>query len=258
MTMLLDWSITSLNEYQRRKDEQLKAEHREGSLRQSHKLLVPERPAVCPECKAEKSFWSKGYYFRWAVDAESEVVLPVPRYMCRFCHLVLSVLFAFLVPYRQFTTDTIGRGVRDYVEDEVSYRHEASLIAGDDDKRDEQRPNHSQLWRWVDDFSRKSAKRLSVVVQRACVAAGKEARLVEVSHSVLCLNALRAHSIEKAQQLITASKLLAMAGVLLEPRQNSVKALQAYFVFFVQSPSSILTGRGVRLITPQSSQHAIF
>jgi hypothetical protein len=257
MTILLDWSITSLNEYQRCKDEQLKAEHCEDGLRQSHKLLVPERPAVCPECKAEKSFWSKGYYFRRAVDAEFEVVLPVPRYMCRFCRLVLSVLFAFLVPYRQFTSETISTGVRDYVEDEVSYRQEASLIAGDDNNRDEQRPNHSQLWRWVDLFCKKSANRLSVVVQRACIIAGKEDHLGKVSNS-LCLNALKAHSIEKAQQLIAASKLLALAGILLEPRHNFVKAIQTYFVLFVQPASSILTGRGVRLITPQSSQHTIF
>ncbi len=257
MTMLLDWSITSLTEYQRRKDEQQKEEHREGSWKQNHKLLVPKRPVVCPECKAENSFWSKGYYFRWAIDAEFEVVLPVPRFMCRFCHLVLSVLFAFLVPYRQFTTETIGKAVQDYIEDDISYREEASLIAGDDDKRDEQRPNHSQLWRWVDLFGKESANWLSVVVQRACVTAGKENRLGEACIRS-CPNALKAHSIEKARQLIGASKLLALAGVLLEPRHNFVKALQTYFVFFVQPASSILTGRGIRLITPQSSQHAIF
>lgn len=252
MTILPDWSVSSLSEYQRRKEELNKGN---DGRSKKYQLLVPGRPEACPECGAENSFWSKGYYFRWAVDEEYEVLIPVPRYRCRFCCLTVSLLFGFLVPYRQFTADTIGRGVQDYIETSVSYREEAGTIAGDD--RDVQRPNHSQVARWVSLFCDKSADRLAVVLQRACVQVGKEDRLNNVGDSV-CQNALRAHTVKKALRLNCAKRVLALAGILLKPSLNLVKALHSYFASFVQPVSSILTGRGIRLFTPQSLQHVIF
>ena len=103
MAMILDPTVGTLSEYLRLKKKQLS--------KNKHRLLVPERPRMCPECGREECFWVKGYYFRWVVEADLEEVLPIPRYVCRYCRLVVSVLFSFLVPYRQFTKTQIGQGI---------------------------------------------------------------------------------------------------------------------------------------------------
>ena len=219
------------------------------------KLLVPERPAVCLGCGAAMSFWVHSYYFRWAVEGDVKVKIPVPRYMCWLCHLVVSVLWAFLVPYRLFTVQAMAAGVEGYVSTETTYRSLASELASGKD--DSHRPNHSQVWRWVDLFARKSAKTLGVVLQRACMRAGKESRLTGVSE-LKCPNSRKAHSLEKFKRLNDARRVLALADISLDCRSNLVQALQTYFGTFVQAPLSILTGRGIRLLTPQSSQPMIF
>ena len=110
MTMILDSTIQSATEYLKLKKQQ-QGTSNENGLKKKHTYLVPERPTMCPDCQAKNSFWVKAYYFRWFVEGDIEDVLPVPRYICRWCHLVVSILFAFLVPYRQFTKQIIAEGV---------------------------------------------------------------------------------------------------------------------------------------------------
>ncbi len=255
MTMILDSTIQSASEYI-----QLKQQHHESAvhgagLQNKNTLLVPDRPKACPDCQAEESFWVKGYYFRWFVEGDIEEMLPVPRYICRWCHLVVSVLFAFLVPYRQFTKKIIAEGVEKYLLTETTYREAAGLIAGNSDKI--QRPDHSQVWRWVNVFAGIAAWKLNLVLQRSCVNAGKRKQLAGV-HDAVCPNALKAQSLEKAWQLNSGTRLVALVKLFLELERDFVATLQTYFVIFVHPPLSILTGRGVRLITPQSSQPMIF
>jgi hypothetical protein len=162
---------------------------------------------------------------------------------------VISILFAFLVPFRQVTVQTLAKGVQEYLLREVSYRQVASEIGNSEDSI--QRPSHSQVWQWVQLFAARSLHNLETTIQRACVNAGKEKQLTPAN----CMNSIKAHSIRKVRQLNSASRLLALVWVLLESKQNLVQALLTYFTEFVQPPYSILTGRGITLARPQSSKH---
>lgn len=272
MAIIPDSTISSLREYLELKQEQQAEDRKEPALTKKHRYLVPERPRVCPNCSATESFWVKGYYFRWAVEAELEEAIPVPRYSCNCCCLVVSLLFVFLVPFRQFTGKTITGTIQNYLLEPATYRQVAGEAAGSDDRTqspshsaaeeeatgddDEmQRPNHSQVWRWVNLLVGRAAKDLNVRVQRACMAADKESCLDSV-HKSMCPNAEKAQSNRKSSSLHCGAKLLSLAEILLE-KPNMVEALWTYFVSFVQPVSSILTGRGVMLLTPQSSHHVI-
>jgi hypothetical protein len=254
MPIILDWTIRSLTDFLERKRQQQAADLQEPGCRKKDKYLVPERPKVCPACSAKESFWVKGYYFRWAVEGELEQPIPVPRYIC-CCGLVVTVLFAFLVPYRQCTAKAVAEAVQEYLLHPTTYRTVAGEIAGGGDAL--QRPNHSQVWRWVDLLSGRAAIDLNVSLQRACMTAGKEDSLGGVHQSV-CPNADRAQSTEKFDDLNCGARFLKLAEILLAPSENIVRALQAYFAAFVKPARSILTGRAIILFTPQSSQHLIW
>lgn len=242
MTMILDPTIRSLSEYLRLK------EQAENS-KQENCWLVPKRPETCPHCLEEQCFWIKAYYFRRVVEGELTELLRVPRYICKCCGLVLSVLFAFLVPYRQFSLQSLVRGVQDYILRKTSYRKVASSIGNNEDSI--QRPSHSQIWHWVQLFSTRSFENLEIVLQRACVTASKEKQMTPAD----CPNSVRAQSVTKIRKLNSARRLLALSRILLELKQNLVQALQTYFTEIVQPHFSILTGRGITLTPPQSSKH---
>jgi hypothetical protein len=254
MTSILDSSVQSLGEYVRLKREQ-QALEQQPDLKKKHKYLVPARPTECPACSAQDSFWVKAYFFRWAVEAELEEVLPVPRYICKWCGLVVSVLFAFLVPYRQMTAATVGKAVQEYLVERTSYRAVAGAVSGSSDKV--QRPNHSQVWRWVELFAGKAAAGLNARLQRACIQYGKESGVGAI-HETVCPNACMASTPEKTRKLNSGTRLVGLVRLLLERSENVVAELQACFAIRVQPACSILTGRGVSLFTPQSSHHLIW
>lgn len=246
MTMILDPTIQSASEYIRLK--------KERNTREANRYFVPDRPDACPDCHARNSFWVKGYYFRWFVDGDVEEIFPVPRYICRWCHLVVSVLFAFLVPYRQFTKNVVAEGVEQYLSSRTTYRQVAGQIAGDGDEM--QKPHHSQVWRWVGLLASRAAWRLNLALQRICVRLGKTAELLGL-HEIVCSNSCRTQVAGKGRQLNSGSRLLALTKIIFEIKIDFVATLQTYLIDFLHPPLSILTGRAVRLLTPQSLQHLI-
>lgn len=257
MAIIHDSGIASLSEYLALKDT-VAAGPGQGSpagvLVREGGFLVPERPKACRACGAAGSLWVKGYYTRKAVEGDRQEEILVPRYECSLCWVVISILFAFLVPYRQFTIQTLEQATQEYLMSNATYRSVAGELAGVVD--DTHRPNHSQVWRWVNDFALKSARFLMTVLQRACVDAGKELSLTGVSQHV-CPNSKKAHTAPKARALNCAVRVLAMAQHLLETSTELLQPLQAYFASFVQNPLSIFTGRGVRLLSPHNLHHAI-
>jgi hypothetical protein len=257
MVIIQDRSIPSLSEYRAVKEQVGRGAEQncpEGVILRKGGFPIPERPGMCGECGAMGSFWVKGYYRRKVVEGNFQEEVLVPRYMCRQCCRVISVLFAFLVPYRHFTVQSIAEGIQKYVISKTTYRSVAGELA--DTESDMHQPNHRQVWNWVKLFAGRAANVLGIVLQRACVTAGKEKQLTGVSEHA-CPNWRKAHTLEKAQELNRAARVLVMAEILLDWSGNLVQALQTYFATFVQKPLSILTGRRVRLLTPQSLQHVI-
>jgi hypothetical protein len=253
MTMILDQGISSLSEYVHAKQRMQKAEQSQALEKRKHRYLVPQRPERCPECQEAGCFWTKGYYFRWAVEKGLAEVIAVPRYICRCCKLVVSILFAFLVPCRQLTLQAMSEGIQDYLDKTTTYEETAAEIARDAEM---QRPASSQVYRWVRLFAVIAGNNLAVRLQRRCLAAGKGQQLNGLSQAE-CPNSCKAKSLNKIAALNRGKQVLGLARVFLQNESNVVCALQTYFSFFVKSPWSILTGRAIKLLTPQRLEHAM-
>src|SRR5271156_4431702 len=67
------------------------------------KDLEVERPSRCPRetCNRRDCFWRHTGYYRQVKEEDESVSVRIQRFMCRYCGLVISCLFSFLVPYRQ-------------------------------------------------------------------------------------------------------------------------------------------------------------
>lgn len=145
MTMIIDNTICSLTEYLQLKKQQMDKEWQDvrNGLKKGHQLLVAQRPRQCQECGKSDCFWVHSYWYRWAIDADLEEIVPVPRFECSFCTKVVSVLFAFLAPYRQFTVRVMAEAVEQYIFQKTDYRS----VAGDFGEN--YRPAHSQVWQWA-------------------------------------------------------------------------------------------------------------
>lgn len=219
---------------------------------ESNKLLVPKRPEVCPQCLSMSCFWVHSYYQRLATEGELEVDITVPRYICRYCHLLISVLFAFLVPHRQFTVLVIAKAVETYVTKPTSYRKSAGELCNE-----QFRPHASQIHLWVGTFATKSRRMLRSKLQYFCVESGKGEQEIGKADKLVCRNAKKARSPKKFDSLNNSAVVLGLAALFFDMSTNIVQALQTYFSQFVQRPLSILTGRGIRLLTPQRLGHAL-
>jgi hypothetical protein len=251
--MVIDDSIASLDEYIQLKKELLDGDYQPGGVkvRKRHRLLVPERPRQCVECLKSDCFWVHSYWYRWAIEGDRETVVPVPRFECCFCQKLVSVLYGFLVPYRQFTVRAVAGGVENYVMEETRYRKVAGELSGEN-----YRPAHSQVWQWAHLFVSKVQEFLGIKLQRACVELGKDEMQMMKAGARVCPNAENAGSPEKSGKLHFAARALGLAQLLLKQESDLIEALQTHFAADVQTPSSTLTGRGIRLLTPQSLKHA--
>ena len=69
-----------------------------------------ERPDSCPRrsCRRRHCFWKHTGYTRHAHDGGEPVLLRIQRFRCRYCHLVVSCLFSFLVSYRRYSAQIVA------------------------------------------------------------------------------------------------------------------------------------------------------
>src|SRR5580692_8293987 len=82
-------------------------------LKVKDQIDVP-RPASCPKCAATNTFWRHDHFERKAMEGELTGSVRIQRFLCRACGLAVSCLFAFLVPYRQFTAAIVAKAVEGY------------------------------------------------------------------------------------------------------------------------------------------------
>jgi len=144
----------------------------------------------------------------------------------------------------------MAEAIEKYITEEGSYRAVAGELCGAS-----YRPAHSQVWQWVELFVSRVQEFLGLDLQRACIELDKDEKHLLEAGSRVCRNAENA-SQEKATKLNFAASALAMAELLLSRKADLIRALQTRFVQNVHSPLSVLTGRGIRLLAPQSSKHA--
>jgi len=160
-----------------------------------------ERPGQCPDCGSENCFWKNGAYIRQVREGELHSPVKVPRFKCRFCRLVVSVLLGFLIPYRRYSSKTVSDAIGEYLQGFTSYRRAAREVSAD--RHELPQPSPSRLFEWVDDFARHGSGTIGMRIHRACLRARIESNLGKTAQ---CPNSDKAHSEGKSQQLdVTAT-----------------------------------------------------
>ncbi|WP_066189519.1 MULTISPECIES: DUF6431 domain-containing protein [Gracilibacillus] len=63
----------------------------------------------CPNCQAIAygNLHRHGYYWRYGINQEEELHIPICRFRCLVCQVTISILPSFLIPYFQHTLDTM-------------------------------------------------------------------------------------------------------------------------------------------------------
>jgi transposase-like protein len=82
-----------------------------GSLQQYEEAIADPnryRPDHCPQCEAGQPLVGHGFYSRTLVDAASDSVIRVRRYLCRSCRRTVSLLPEFALPYLRFSVSVIA------------------------------------------------------------------------------------------------------------------------------------------------------
>ncbi len=219
------------------------------------KLGAPDvsRPAVCPRCHEQGSFWRHDHFYRSAFEGVLEARIRIQRFLCHACGTAVSCLFAFLVPYRQATASLVSEAVTGYADTPTTYRQTAEEVSPLESTAPP-KPSHSQVFRWVQGVANK-AEHLLLQVQKELLLLGRGDE-VQSMVGVSCPNAHRAQSIRKAAALNSLAYLVQFANLLVG--EGSLSALQTDFLSQVESLQVIFSERVIRLANPQNMKHVIF
>lgn len=222
------------------------------SLRQYKRAGSPEleRPDQCPECGSESCFWKNGFYMRQAREGEIVATVKVPRFKCRVCQLVVSVLLGFLIPYRRYSSKTVADAIREYLQEFTTYRKAASEVSAD--RHELPQPSPSRVFEWVDDFTRHCWDTIGMRINRACLRERIESNLGKTAQ---CPNSGKAHSEGKSQQLDLAATIM-VESLLLVKSTQVLRRLRAYLLESVEGVYDIFCGHHSRLSLSQNSEHA--
>lgn len=211
------------------------------------------RPARCPGkgCGRTNCFWKHTGYGRKAREGELVETIYIQRFLCRYCGLVISCLFDFLVPYLIFTARVVAEAGRRYASDRrVSYRQLSEELGGIEEGRDGGvlRPSHNQIYLWVKHLALRSWGLLSPV-QRFAVRANLP--LTSERH-LSCPNRWKAFTVERRLALDEMFRLLVQSALCCG--RSGMSPGQWLHCFFLQSMpirQAIFTGREVKLLAQQ-------
>jgi hypothetical protein len=208
-----------------------------------------EPPSTCARCGRSSSFVGHGGYWRRVIEGQRVAQVKVPRFRCRDCTLVVSILFGFLLPYRRFSVRAVAAGLDGYATEEGSYRHRAyelsCLLPEQPEQTDELtadddvpvRPAGSQIFRWVNAVA-SAAERLLQQLQKELLLNGKPVEPLATE----CPNATRAHSAGKQVALNRLAVALSFGRRLVAAEVEVARRLHAYFLSAAESCPIFLMG----------------
>lgn len=222
-------------------------------LKVKDQIEVP-RPVQCPGCKESGTFWKHDFFERQAIEGEVRALVRIQRFLCRACGLAVSCLFAFLVPYRQFTAAMVAKACEVYACEETTYREEAEELSVLNSE-DPPEPSHAQVFRWVNCLAQKS-EQLLYQLQKEFVMRGDVEKL-EIAVLDNCPNACKAQSLEKAKVLNQACELVHCTRLAFAVN-NPLAELHAHFLKAVESLQAAFSGREPKLSNPQTMKQVIF
>jgi len=84
----------------------------------------------CPGCGcvSQGNLHRHGYYWRYGIEGNNHIRIPICRYKCLSCRVTISILPNFLIPYFQYTLHMIIEGIRRYLSGEIN-RGNRQLLA---------------------------------------------------------------------------------------------------------------------------------
>jgi hypothetical protein len=217
------------------------------------KHIVVPRPDECGNCRKKGSLWKHGCFERWAIEAETEVLLRIQRFLCPACGATTSCLFEFLVPYRRFTVAVIAQGVSSYASAQTTYRGEAVGLSKLESS-DTPKPSHCQVFRWVRTVCDKVQIHL-LQAQKTMVMTGRADELEQLRRKI-CPNSDKAKSIAKSASLNLLAELNCIAELIFA--DDGLAALHAHLLQSVEALQAIFAGHAFELVTPQRAKHLIF
>lgn len=235
--MIIDFAFKSLAEY----------------LSDGKGYEVP-RPDVCPLplCSESNCFWKHTAYSRYVIENEVLVSLTIPRFRCRYCGLVVSYLFSFLVPYRRYSATVVADSADLYATAPVSkalasYRKIADNVGC----------ARMSVFRWVESLGTKSQGLRSQVQKEFMLAGRAWQTLSTVSEEGKSPSAGRAKSTEKKKRLNELFGLVEISKVFFFSVKSVLEKLHTYFLKNVESPQLILSGRTISNWTQQKLGHVL-
>lgn len=218
-----------------------------------NKTEVP-RPDKCADCQKRDCFWKHTGYSRWAQDGDEEPVLVfIQRFFCKYCSLVVSCLYSFLVPYRRHSKRIIGESIETYVT--------APAIAPLESYRkiaDDRNCSRMSVWRWVNSVGEKSLG-LHSQVQKEYILSGQPWQMLsEVPEQGSSPSSSRAKSAAKMLQLNQLFLLIEILKLFFGSTTHVLEKLHTHFLNNVESKQLILTGRKMENRPQQSMGRPLF
>ncbi|MCI0558185.1 MAG: hypothetical protein MN733_06795 [Nitrososphaera sp.] len=175
--------------------------------------------------------------------------VKVPRFKCRVCKLVVSLLLGFLLPYKHYSIKIVCDATGNYHNKPTTYGKTAAESSALD-QHELPRPAASRVFEWVDDFSKHAKETIGLRINRACVREGKEKSL---GKEVECPNSEKAYTLEKAQRLNLSATVVQEALALVKS-SHLLRRLRAYLLENVEDSFDIFCGHHSRLSLSQNSE----
>lgn len=198
------------------------------------------RPTVCPgeQCGQRNCFWKHTGYSRDVLGNDEPVSVRIERFRCKFCRLVVSCLFSFLVPYRRYSAAVVGNSAEVYAtapaaEPLESYRRIA----------ENQNCSRMAVFRWTK-FLGENAKRLQGQVQKEfMLTGGAWEQLSAIPEGGKCPSIGRTKSVAKASLLNDLFGLIEISKIFLSATESVLEKLHTQFLKNIESRQQILSGR---------------
>jgi DNA-directed RNA polymerase subunit RPC12/RpoP len=215
--------------------------------------LIVERPGQCPGCSSRR-LWRHTGYKRAAKELEGTAKpVMIQRFRCAECWKVISCLFAFLIPYVQYTAEAVADWLGRYVERPATTYEELGWNGPINQK--------STAFRKVAVLCSGSEELLSEVQTEAMLNRAEHVEMERRRSN--CPNAERAQTEGKKAQLDSSASLLAfcrqlMRGVGLTGKEILIQ-LNRYFRLSAEELRSILSGRkGLEMSIQQRMERTLF
>jgi len=213
------------------------------------------RPDVCPlpTCQRQECFWKHTAYSRQAQDSDELVSIKIQRFKCRYCALVVSCLFSFLVPYRRYSARVVADSVQTYATAPATAPLESYQKIADD-----RGCTRMSVFRWTDLLGTKS-QGLHCQVQKEFMLCGHSWQMLSsVPEHPKSPSASRAKSQAKQEKLNGLFGLVEIARVFIGSAETVLEELHAHFLKNIESRQLILTGRKIPNQAQQSMGRPLF